>query len=174
MYLKIIRFLLAFLQESLPVILSRMLVVTFALLPSLGCSPNSSSMHNESFPLPTDLQIVFGEGGGFSGLWSGYSIHADDTVYEWKGRSFGENPVYAGTLLHDSLEALWHGVLELRLLEHQSSVIRANYVHALAVSADGSEHMFAWEPSMSTDSTAAPPIAFRARCLNAIRRSLHP
>jgi hypothetical protein len=155
------------------VILQRILVMTFLLLAHPGCSPTSSSSRNESTPVPTDFKIVFGEGGGFSGLWSGYSIHADDTVYLWKGRSFGENPIFAGTLPHDSLESLWQVIQELQLLERPSNVIRANYVQALAVSADGSEHMFAWEPTMSADSTTAPAIAIRARCLSAIRSSLH-
>jgi len=148
------------------------MIVTLLLLTHVGCTPTSDSTHNDSNSFPADLKIVFGEGGGFSGLWSGYAIHTGDTVFQWKGKSFGENPVFAGTLPHDSLEALWQVMRELRLLECPSNVIRANYVQALAVTADSSEHMFAWEPSMSADSTMASAIEFRARCLNAIRNSL--
>jgi hypothetical protein len=130
-------------------------------------------MHNNSTPVPADLKIVFGEGGGFSGLWSGYTILAGDTVFSWKGKSFGENPTFAGTLPHDSLESLWQVIQELQLLERPSNVIRANYVQALAVSAHGADHMFAWEPSMSADSTMASAIAIRTRCLSTISSSLH-
>lgn len=156
-----------------PVIAPKVWIVSLLLFSKLACSP-SSSTHNEPVPLPADLQIVLGEGGGFSGLWSGYSIHAGDTVFEWKGRSFGENPVFAGTLPHDSISVLWQQAYELRLLDRPSKVVHANYVQALKISADGSEHMFTWEPMNSADSTTASAVAFRARCLGTIRNSLHP
>lgn len=154
---------------------SRATIITLLLLSAqFGCAPMSPSTHNGSPAIPADLQIVLGEGGGFSGLWTGYSIQASDTVFEWKGKSFGENPVFAGMLPHDSLSVLWQLARGLRLSERPSNVVHANYVEALKIFVNGSEHMFTWEPSMSPDSTTASTAAYRARCLSTIRNSLHP
>ncbi len=172
--LKILRFPLIPVLRDPPVFPLKILIFSLLLLAEFGCSSASSSKHAEATSLPADLRIIIGEGGGFSGLWSGYSIRASIPVFEWKGTSLGENPIFAGTLPHDSLSALWQAARDLHLLEQPSKAVHANYVQALAIATGGAEHLFQWEPSISPDGSTAPAVAFRARCLSTIRTSLHP
>ena len=157
-------------QES--VLLSRAILVLLFLLLPIGCSPTSSSSRVAPPSVPSDLRIVIGEGGGITGLWSGYSILAGDTLLTWKGQSMGENPTFAGRFPHDTVLALWETIRGLHLLDQASHSIHANYIQVLSISVGGSEHGFSWEPSFAEDSTVAVARGFRTRCLRAVHASL--
>ncbi len=49
-------------------------------------------------PVPSDFEMVFGEGGGFVGQWSGHTIRADGSVFAWSGPVAGANMDSLGVL----------------------------------------------------------------------------
>jgi hypothetical protein len=120
-------------------------------------------------PVPGDLRIVIGEGGGIAGLMSGYSVDAAGDVFEWKGRAADQNLNRVGALDPDTLEALWSAIKPSRLLERESVTANANYIVTIAITAEKSVRNFEWPVAAKEDSARAPIIRFRARCLEAVR-----
>ncbi|MGA7306183.1 MAG: hypothetical protein WBW88_14995 [Rhodothermales bacterium] len=57
--------------------------------------------------------MVFGEGGGFVGQWSGHTIRADGSVFAWSGPVAGANMDSLGVLDPDTLNLIWERVGEI-------------------------------------------------------------
>src|SRR5262245_59831021 len=56
-----------------------------------SCSKeNKSSAQNADKP-PADFRLVFGRGGGFTGMWQGHTVDSSGTIYSWQGKMAGEN-----------------------------------------------------------------------------------
>lgn len=141
---------------------------------SLACSSSSSTSKSELPKVPSDLRITIGSGGGFSGIWKGYTLLAGDSIMEWEGKSIGENPKYVGTLRRDTLAQLWQTVQDEHFLEQQSHTVAANFVQLFTVSAGGVEREFIWQPSTHSDTTGMGAKVFRTRCLATVREALEP
>lgn len=129
-----------------------------------SCSTSGSG--SATAGIPADLRIMLGEGGGFSGLWSGFTLTSGDSVFRWTGRLPGDNLVAVGSVPHDSLLALWRSIDASSLLDSVSTETQANLVHLVAIRAQGRERSFTWAES----APAGPPSA--ALLLNARIRSL--
>jgi hypothetical protein len=121
--------------------------------------------------IPSDLRVMVGDGGGFSGLWTGFTITAGDSVYRWTGRFPGDNAAFYGFLPADSLRALWRTIESSRLLDSSSTDAQANVVHTLNVRALGRERSFAWgeTPSPGGASASAYSMVVRIRSILAQR-----
>ncbi len=149
-----------------------MSILLFFLFSAFACSPTSESSRIDRSEIPSSYKIVIGEGGGFAGLWTGYSILPGDTLLEWRGRTPEENAVFAGMLPTDTVAVLWHEIRSQQLLEHAPTAVQANFVQTLSITLDGKEHEFGWLVSTDRDTTAAMAREFRARCLKTIHESL--
>jgi hypothetical protein len=128
----------------------------------------SSSPSGDPVPAsPPDFRLSVGEGGGFSGLWTGFTLTVGDSVFQWTGRLPGENRVYAGRLSSDSLRALWRDVDASGLLDSASADVQANLVHVLVLRAGGRERTISWGevPGLNDASASAYTIARRARAM---------
>jgi hypothetical protein len=104
---------------------------------------------------------------------SGYTVAAAGDVFEWKGRAADQNLKRVGTLDPDSLEALWSAINTSKLLEKESVTANANYIVMFAITAEQSTKSFEWPVAAKADSTLAPIIKFRARCLEAVRAAIN-
>lgn len=118
---------------------------------------------------PGDFRIVIGEGGGIAGLMSGFTLVAAGDVFEWNGRAADQNLKRLGTLDPDTLEALWTTIKTANLLQKESVTANANYVVMITITAEKSTRNFEWPVAAEEDSTLAPIMRFRARCLDAAR-----
>ena len=141
------------------------------LLQSLSCTSSRPEKTPATAldPVPGDLRIVIGEGGGIAGLMSGYTVDAAGDVFEWKGRAADQNLKRVGTLDPDTLEALWSAIRTSKLLEKESVTANANYIVMIAFTAEKSARSFEWPVAAKGDSTLAPIVKFRARCLEEVR-----
>ncbi len=138
-----------------------------------ACSSAAPTFHSQTPDIPAKFTIDVGEGGGFTGLWSGYSIVTGDTLLVWSGKSMGENPRYAGTLQHDTITALWSTISADHLIEKPSIDTSSNFTRTVVISANGAVHRFSWIPTSTPDTAIAAVSAFRDRCLRAIHQALN-
>jgi hypothetical protein len=141
-------------------------------LGTLAVACSSSGTGDNAAGVPPDLRILVGQGGGFSGLWSGYALNAGDSVFRCNGRLPGENPVWVGLIPHDSLRALWRSIDVLSLLDSASADARANLVHMIAIRAHGRERSFSWVEHAPAG-VAPPVLALNARIQGLLAQSLH-
>ncbi len=148
-------------------------VILILAITRLACSPAMPPTHSGTPDIPPKFKIAFGEGGGFSGAWSGYSITSGDSILEWSGPATKETAHFAGTLPHDSTKALWEAISAGRLLEQPSIVAPANYSRSLVITVDGIEHQYTWQPSSKPDTTVTKAAEFLDRCLHAVHQSLN-
>ena len=89
--------------------------------------------------------IVFGEGGGFTGAWSGFTLHADGNVLHWQGKSAEAEPRSVGRLKLEEVAALWQeiGAQEFFALAEGEP---GNLTRFVRVTAAGRTHETRWVP----------------------------
>lgn len=150
---------------------SRTLITVLLVFPSFCCSPSSDSSRAD-VSLPSNFKIEVAEGGGFTGMWSGYSILPGDSILEWNGRPGEMHTTYAGRLPHDTTIALLHEVKAGHLLDVRPNVVPGNYTHTLSIALDGSAHEFGWASGVEADNVSPVVVNFRSRCLSAIHKAL--
>jgi hypothetical protein len=98
-------------------------------------------------PLPSDLTITFGEGGGVTGMWEGFTIHPDGAVLRWHGREPGADPQQAGRLPETTRRALWTEIGRMDFFNNQSSEA-GDLTRFVQVIADKKSHRVQWVPQM--------------------------
>jgi hypothetical protein len=114
-----------------------------SLLLLFSCSgPPQSGSTTRGGLVPKDFRMSVGEGGGFSGIWSGYTIQGGDSVYAWNGRGPESNPGFLGLIPPDSLLALWNVLSSTHLLDSSSVEGYSNYSRFLSIRASGIERSF--------------------------------
>ena len=84
---------------------------------------------SEDKQLPENLEIQFGSGGGFTGLWTGYTIRGDGTVLKWQGRAAGQNAQKRKEISREAVHELW-------------SALQANSFQTLSTSEEGNMTLF--------------------------------
>lgn len=94
--------------------------------------------------IPPDLEVVTGQGGGFTGAWSGYRLEAGGAVERWTSTPGVDRTVEpVGALEAAAVAALWDRVEgEVLSLEVDEP---ANLSRTLEVTADGATHRLTWE-----------------------------
>jgi hypothetical protein len=98
-------------------------------------------------PLPSDLTITFGEGGGITGLWEGFTVRPDGAVLRWRGRAPDTDPEPAGHLPEGMRRALWAEIRRLDFFNDQSSEV-GDLTRFVQVTADNKSHRVQWIPRM--------------------------
>ncbi|MFH1844779.1 MAG: hypothetical protein ABIF77_16435 [bacterium] len=130
--------------------LGLLLMILFGLLAGCKSTPESTGVAD----IPADLAIVFGEGGGFTGMWTGHTVAADGTVSKWHGKVAEENPEPVGRLSPDQRAALWARLIEADFVSIQSTEV-GNLTRFIKVVAAGKTHEVSWIPP-GGDSTGVP------------------
>lgn len=94
---------------------------------------------------PEDFTMVFGEGGGFTGRWDGYSIESDGDVLAWSGPTAGEERTPVGSLTAAQMDDLWARVQDAQFFD-QNVRETGNITAIIEVTAGGRKHRVSWIP----------------------------
>lgn len=94
-------------------------------------------------PIPEDLQVTFGSGGGFTGMWRGFTISSDGTLYSWEGRAPGENQKAVGKVSAVQLDQLWQRIRQANFFDQEIDQA-GNMTTIFRVRANRQEHRVAW------------------------------
>ena len=148
-------------------------IVSILLLAALqvGCSPCDldSVAHNEQEKKAV-FCIVFGEGGGISGTWTGHTITGDGAVLSWNGRGARENEREVGRLPSDTMCVLWDAAKALTAAQNVDS--SGSLVRYLSVTTGDSTRKHTWRPRLGMGQTLPSYQEFFDRCSAAIRTSM--
>ena len=119
------------------------LVLILLFCTSLICSFFSCST---TFTYPKDLVIEIGSGGGFTGLWSGYSLLADGAVISWKGKKQGDNPKEYQKLNEEKVQKIWNLIESSKAFEIKYQE-PGNLSKSLRISAGGKQNFILFDDS---------------------------
>jgi len=117
-----------------------------------------------SASVPTDLTILFGEGGGATGRWTGHVIEADGSVFDWQGMELGANREAAGALDLDDLGVLLARITESGFYDTQQNE-RGNLTRLVRITSQGETHEVSWVPQMDLSGPAQPSTSDRVLTL---------
>ena len=136
-----------------------------------GCAPCEldSIAHSEG-EKRSAFRIVFGEGGGISGAWTGYTIAGNGAVSSWTGRGARENEREAGRLPSDTMCVLWDAARSLTAQPQIDS--SGSLVRTLNVTTGDSTRTYTWRPSFGGGRAVPMYQEFFDRCSAAIRTSM--
>ncbi|MCA9735330.1 MAG: hypothetical protein H6696_03770 [Deferribacteres bacterium] len=113
----------------------------------IACTGNHENKNSDSSP-PDDLTIVFGEGGGITGLWQGYTIESDGSVLTWQGRVAEANPTAAGKISEEALSRLWQSINENKIFT-QSGTEPGNITRFLRITSKKQKKQLNWAQSVN-------------------------
>ncbi len=150
----------------------RTIITLFIPLLLIGCASSTAGRadRGETGNVPSDLVIEFGEGGGVTGLWSGFTLQADGNVEEWSGRAAGENRTQKGRLSSSAVKEIWERLQKLELLTLSLPPTRGNMTRILTVRAQGSLREFVWAPG--TEGAHTRLEEFNRLCARLIQQEL--
>jgi hypothetical protein len=134
----------------------------------MGCGGSSSNRE-----LPTELEISFGQGGGVTGIWRGYTLDPEGTLFEWEGPSPREKRAEAGIVGERGRLAMWKAICRSGILELGTDE-RSNMTRTIRVVADGSVHEAYWPLSIRTNPTNLDPLYEELSTLVVVHRAQKP
>lgn len=111
--------------------------------------PGQSAPGGESSPTaetapPPPYRLQFGEGGGFTGLWGGYTVEPDGVVLQWRGRGPGDaESDTLGVLSAEGRRLIWDE-LEAAGFFAATSDERGNMSRFIRVEAAADTHQLFW------------------------------
>lgn len=108
-----------------------------------------------TLPIPKDLRVVFGDGGGFAGRWKGYTVTRDGSVVSWQGTMAEENPKPAARLSSNRIQEIWNSINEARYFDRVSDET-GNMTMFIAITANGKLHRISWAKTDTTIPELAP------------------
>lgn len=106
----------------------------------LSCSSLKSKKN-----YPEDLNISFGNGGGFTGIWKGWTVDSVGNVYSWMGKVQEENARRIGFTDNKVMETLWKEIKEGNLMniKYQEPGNISKYIK---IKANGKINTILWNP----------------------------
>ena len=132
-----------------------------------GCANSAIQTDAAIATVPEDFSIVFGQGGGFTGLWNGFTIRANGSVLAWSGPIQNENSEVIGTLHSEQIQALWGQIKEADYF-NQESRESGNMTTFMEITADSIVHRTSWIPHLEGIEEPTSPLEilyFSARAL---------
>lgn len=97
--------------------------------------------------LPSELEIVCGQGGGFTGAWTGFTFREDGGVWSWTGRAAKENAQLIGRVDIDSIRVLWSMLEAMQFFDLQKEDY-GNMTAIVEARGDGEAHRVSWPPKL--------------------------
>jgi hypothetical protein len=119
--------------------------------------------------MPTDFQLVIGEGGGFTGLWSGYAVDSIGTVSSWRGTSPDQNLKRTLKLARPQFDKLWQMIANAHFFDIDSTGT-GNMTITMQVTAGGKVHRTSWEKPAGNRPTLAPVQMLYDSCRTLVTR----
>jgi hypothetical protein len=119
-------------------------LLTFIFIIFMGCK----SCDN----YPKDFFISVGSGGGATGMWSGYLLDSNGTVFKWQGRQQDENPMEYQKLPKDGIKSIWTNIKQMNLIETLFKE-PSNMSKSISFGYDGKKNTIIWGNN-PTDSMA--------------------
>ncbi len=117
-----------------------------------GCT---SSKDVAVLHVPADFRVAIAEGGGFTGLWQGYSVRADGSVEEWSGPAGRTATTHLGTLSAGAVGQLWNAFRADTLLQGHEFEESGDLTRTLEITADQQTLHHRWIPRSTPDGQAA-------------------
>jgi hypothetical protein len=147
------------------------LLCIFSVLAILACHSYDSSRSDSrsDISVPTDLHLVIGEGGGFTGEWNGYTVDSSGSVFSWRGTKAEEHSQRASKLTATQFRELWNSIADGYFFEIDSSGT-GNMTQFMTVSANGKVHRVSWAKSSATASDLTPVQRIYNTCRGIITR----
>jgi|GEM_PF-1596159 len=130
-------------KNYLKFLFSTLVIAMFAIILASCCSCNN---------IPVNFTVEIGSGGGFTGMWSGFTLEANGQVKSWNGKMQGENPKEYQALKNDKMRQI-HGkiksskILDLHLQEP------GNMTKYLKITLDGKQNILLWDYSRNDSLT---------------------
>ena len=123
-----------------------------------------------SSTIPSDFQLVIGEGGGFTGLWNGYVVDSTGAVSTWRGISPEQNAKRTAKLARQQFAKLWQTIVNARFFDIDSSGT-GNVTVAMQVTANGTVHRTSWAKPTGTQSPLTPVQVLYDSCRTIVTRA---
>jgi hypothetical protein len=120
-----------------------------------SCSGRREAAENRHKPIPADLRVVFGEGGGFVGTWRGFTIEADGSLWRWSGPVAEAAAERVGMLSKHEMRAVWNWIEEASFFEAEGGE-PSNLTAVIRVRANDREHRVTWSPGVEA---VEPPLS---------------
>lgn len=129
------------------------------------CVAGSGCKHSQkAMAVPDDLQITIGQGGGFAGRMTGYTIAADGSIVQWEGKYPGENKRGEAPADEKRAATLWSQATEAGLLTSSEQEV-GNMTWFVSVTADGESRRASWASWPDTGTTMSEAQEFYRACL---------
>ena len=147
-------------------------VVWMAVIIAAGISCSKTNKQASSFAqeVPDDFSIQFGEGGGFTGMWQGYTIKANGDILSWQGRTYGENPESVGTLSQEDVQTIWREVQQASFFSQTLSET-GNMTAIMRVTANDKRHEVSWAATAAQAQQAVALINLREQCRKMVEKA---
>ena len=125
------------------------------LLFQLGACSSAKNTPDPLVDVPENFRVVFGQGGGFAGLWEGFTVQPDGSVLEWQGRYQEDGAKPSGQLDAEQIGLLWQCVEEHDFFTQEQDD-RGNMTGHIRIFANADTHQVFWRP---TPALAQLPLA---------------
>jgi hypothetical protein len=152
-----------------PVLISVLAFTSVLLVASCQSSETAKPELTPSTTIPSDFQLVIGEGGGFTGQWRGYIVDSAGMVSTWTGTSPEQNVKRSAELARRQFDKLWQLIANSRFFETDSTGT-GNMTVALQVTANGKVHRTSWAKPSGTRSPLAPVQVLYDSCRTIVSR----
>lgn len=110
-----------------------------------GACSNAQQTMEPPVVIPEDFRVVFGKGGGFAGLWEGFTVDANGQVLKWMGRYAEDKAQPAGSLGTAQVAELWAHLEAHRFFALQADT-RGNMTGVIEATAHADTHRVFWKP----------------------------
>lgn len=123
----------------------------------LACQ-SSRSTQSESRSLvsvPRDFRLVIGEGGGFTGQWTGFTVDSSGAIFSWRGQMAEQSQKQYARFSSRRFNELWQKIADAHFFDIDTSGT-GNMTQFMIVSANGKVHRTSWAKASETDSPNTP------------------
>ncbi|NNE33792.1 MAG: hypothetical protein HKN13_01050 [Rhodothermales bacterium] len=148
--------------------------LSFAVLGS-GCKHSEKQMDDPnlaaSVEVPSDLQIIAGQSGGFAGRSTGYTFSADGSVVEWEGKYPGENERATAPADLKRASSLWQHATDAAILQTTQQAV-GNMTWFVTVTAGGESRRVSWAEWPEEGGALSDAQVFYNKCVEMAKDAL--
>ena len=152
-----------------------MLAAAALVLTAAACKNSDQRAQGAGTPgaeeVPGDLEITFGQTGGFAGRMTGYTMLADGSLPEWEGKFPGENKRRTAPADSERAASLWRLATEAAILE-TSEQATGNMTWFVTVSAGGESRQVSWAGWPADGEAQTPAQRYYETCLEVAKAAL--